>query len=168
MQLKRISLTLQAIKSKKDMKKVILMVLTCGMIAGCATTTKTKYKTVNENQVPEKYTRDFKKRRADVEQVSWQMVDSNCYIANFKSNNNSVAMKFKNTAVETLWNVPLEYTPTDITDYIKTTYPGFKIEEVNIVEIRSKKTYRVDISKKKEQKLIEFDLLGKFLQEVNE
>jgi hypothetical protein len=75
-------------------------------------------------------------------------------------------MKFNNTNVETRWNVPLEYTPSNITEYISTQYVDFKIEEVNIVEIRNKKTYRVDISKKKESKLLEFDLLGKFVKEV--
>ena len=148
------------------MKKVVLMVLACSLAAGCATTPKSKYKSVNENEVPEKYTKDFHKRRADIEQVSWQMVDSNCYIASFKSNDNLVNMKFKNTAVETSWNVPMEYTPTNIVDYIKANYDGFKIEEVNIVEIRNKKTYRVDIAKKKETKLLEFDLMGEFMQEV--
>ena len=75
-------------------------------------------------------------------------------------------MKFKNTAVETSWNVPMEYTPSNIVDYIKANYDGFKIEEVNIVEIRNKKTYRVDLAKKKETKLLEFDLMGEFMQEV--
>ena len=70
------------------MKKTFLIILACGMISGCASTGKSKYKSVNENEVPEKYTRDFHKRRADVEQVNWQMVDSNCYIASFNSNNN--------------------------------------------------------------------------------
>ncbi|MBQ1191008.1 MAG: hypothetical protein IIX43_01855 [Bacteroidales bacterium] len=148
------------------MKKTFLIILACGMIAGCASTGKSKYKSVNENEVPEKYTRDFHKRRADVEQVNWQMVDSNCYIASFNSNNNQVSMKFNNTNVETRWNVPLEYTPSNITEYISTQYVDFKIEEVNILEIRNKKTYRVDISKKKESKLLEFDLLGKFVKEV--
>ena len=41
-----------------------------------------------------------------------------------------------------------------------------EIEEVNIVEIRNKKTYRVDIAKKKETKLLEFDLMGEFIREV--
>ena len=59
------------------MKKVVLMVLACSLAAGCATTPKSKYKSVNENEVPEKYAKDFHKRRADIEQVSWQMVDSN-------------------------------------------------------------------------------------------
>ena len=94
------------------------------------------------------------------------MVDSNCYIASFKSNDNLVNMKFKNTAVETSWNVPMEYTPSNIVDYIKANYDGFKIEEVNIVEIRNKKTYRVDLAKKKETKLLEFDLMGEFIREV--
>ena len=148
------------------MKKTFLIILACGMIGGCASTGKSKYKSVNATEEPEKYTREFNKRRADVEQVNWQMVDSNCYIASFNSNNNQVSMKFNNTNVETRWNVPLEYTPSNITEYISTQYMDFKIEEVNIVEIRNKKTYRVDISKKKESKLLEFDLLGKFVKEV--
>lgn len=148
------------------MKKTVLMILACALVAGCASTAKSKYKSVSESEVPEKYSRDFHKRRSDVQQVSWQMVDSTCYIASFKSNENPVTMKFRNTSVETAWDVPLQYTPTEITDYIKTTFEGFKVEKVNIVEIRNKKTYRVDIAKKKESKKLEFDLQGNFVQEV--
>ncbi len=148
------------------MKKAVLLVLSCAIFAGCATSKGDKYKSVNESEVPEKYSRDFHKRRSDVQQVSWQMVDSTCYIASFKSNENDVRMKFRNTTIETSWNVPLEYTPTPITDYIKSAYEGYKLDELNIVEIRNKKTYRAEIKQKKEYKTLEFDLLGTFIKEV--
>lgn len=150
------------------MRKTVFVVLACALVAGCASTAKSKYKSVSEGEVPEKYSKDFHKRRSDVQQVSWQMVDSTCYIASFKSNDNPVTMKFRNTSVETAWNVPLQYTPAEITDYIKTAFEGYKIEEVNIVEIRNKKSYRVEIAKKKETKLLEFDLQGGFVQEVEQ
>ena len=150
------------------MKRMILSLCAVAMMAGCATTQKEKYKSIRENEVPEKYSRDFHKRRADVEQVNWQMADSNCYIASFKSNENTVRMKFRNTSVETSWLIPSEYTPSNITDYIKANYEGYKTEEVNIVEIRNQKTYRVSIYKKKEFKLLEFDLQGTFVQEVED
>ncbi len=148
------------------MKKALLVVLSCAFLASCATTGKSKYQIVNESEVPEKYSRDFHKRRADVESVVWQMVDSTCYVASFESNANQVSMKFKNTTVETSWLVPLEYTPTNITEYIEKNYEGYKLEEVNIVEVRNKKSYRTIICKKKECRELEFDLLGNFVKEI--
>jgi hypothetical protein len=71
-------------------------------------------------------------------------------------------MKFKNTSVETAWNVPLEYTPKTITDYIAKNYAGYKIESIDIVELRNKKSYIATIYKKGEEIKLQFDLQGYF------
>ena len=152
------------------MKKTVLLVLSCGFILGCGSLNKNGYKNVDEKDVRPKFVHDFQTRRQNVENVSWQMVDSNCYIANFTTpeNNNQIRIKFRNTSVETYWNVPLEYTPSNITDYIKENYDGYKLTQVDIVEIRRQKSYYAQISKKKETKTLEFDLLGNFHKVVEE
>jgi hypothetical protein len=71
-------------------------------------------------------------------------------------------MKFKNTSVETAWNVPLEYTPKTIIDYIEQNYQGYKIESIDIVDVRNKKSYIATIYKKSEEVKLQFDLQGYF------
>ena len=133
------------------MKKVALILLACTLVTSCATTKKDKYKSVDEKDVPTKFVQDFKKRRPEIEQAHWKMVDSTCYIAKFKASGNDVSMKFKNTSVETAWNVPLEYTPKTIIDYIEQNYAGYKIESIDIVDVRNKKSYIATIYKKSEE-----------------
>jgi PBP1b-binding outer membrane lipoprotein LpoB len=144
------------------MKKIALVLLACTLVTSCATTKKDKYKSVDEKDVPTKFVQDFKKRRPEIEQTTWKMVDSTCYIAKFKASGNDVSMKFKNTSVETAWNVPLEYTPKIITDYIAQNYAGYKIESIDIVELRNKKSYIATIYKKSEEIKLQFDLQGYF------
>lgn len=144
------------------MKKLALLLLVCTLATSCSVSRKNKYKSVDEKDVPAKFVQDFKKRRPEIEQTTWQMVDSTCYIANFKSSGNDVTMKFKNTSVETAWNVPLEYTPKTILNYIEENYKGYKIESIDIVELRNKKSYIATIYKKTEEVKLQFDLQGYF------
>ena len=150
------------LKTNENMKKVALLLLACTLVTSCAVNKKSKYKSVDEKDVPEKFVQDFKKRRPEIEQAKWQIVDSTCYIANFKSSGNDVSMRFENTSVETAWNVPLEYTPKTILNYIDENYKGYKIESVEIIDIRNKKSYRATISKKAEEVKLQFDLQGYF------
>lgn len=144
------------------MKKLALLLFVCTLMAGCAMVKNNKYKSVDEKDVPAKFVQDFKKRRPEIEQVNWQMMDSTCYIANFKSSGNQVSMTFKNTSVETAWNVPLEYTPKTILTYIEENYKGYKIESIDIVELRNKKSYMATLTKKDEEVKLQFDLQGFF------
>ncbi|MBQ2397285.1 MAG: PepSY-like domain-containing protein [Bacteroidales bacterium] len=144
------------------MKKLAFLLLVSALVTGCAVTKKNKYKSVDEKDVPAKFVQDFKKRRPEVEQANWQMVDSTCYIANFKASGNEVSMKFKNTSVETAWNVPLEYTPKTILNYVKENYADYKVESIDIVELRNKKSYIATIAKRGEEIKLQFDLQGYF------
>ena len=146
----------------KTMRKIALVLLAFTLVTGCATTKKDKYKSVDEKDVPTKFVQDFKKRRPEVEQANWKIVDSTCYIAKFKASGNDVSMKFQNTSVETAWNVPLEYTPKTILNYIEENYNGYKIESIDIVELRNKKSYVATIYKKNEEVKLQFDLQGYF------
>jgi hypothetical protein len=144
------------------MKKVALLLLACTFIASCAVNKNSKYKSVDEKDVPAKFVQDFKKRRPEIEQAKWQMVDSTCYIANFASSGNQVSMRFQNTSVETAWNIPMEYTPKAILEYINQNYPNYKIESIDIIELRNKKSYRAIIYKKGSEIKLQFDLQGYF------
>ena len=146
------------------MKKIFLLVLCSAVLFSCAT--KKGNKLVNERDVPERYVNDLKKQRPNIEKRTWEMVDSNSYNANFVDNGNQMRVKYTKSSTETCWIIPMEYVPTQITEYIKANYPESKLNEVAIVDVKNKKAYNATISTKKGKKVLEFDLTGGFTSEV--
>lgn len=144
------------------MKKGILLIATIGLFFACSVTPKSGYKSVDQRDVPERYRNDFLKQRPEVKDVKWEMADSTVYFANFKSNDNDCIMKFTKTATETFYVIPHEYIPTDITDYVKSNYEGYKLQQAYITDIRNVKSYEVHIAKKDDLKKLQFDLKGNF------
>lgn len=148
------------------MKKIFLLALCSVVVFSCST--KQGYKSVNEREVPERYVNDLKRTRPNIEKRTWEMIDSTSYNVYFVENGNQVRVKYLKTGTETDWIVPMEYVPSQITDYINETYPGAKINEVSIVDFKNKKTYHARIlTKKKESKVLEFDLSGDYKSDVN-
>jgi len=147
------------------MKKIFLLVLCSVVVFSCST--KQSYKSVNERDVPERYVNDLKRTRPNVEKRTWEMVDSTSYNVNFMDNGNLVRVKYQRTGTQTNWIVPMEYVPSQITDYVKENHPNAKINEVAIVDFKNKKTYHVNILTKKESKTLEFDLDGNYKSDVN-
>ncbi len=146
------------------MKKIFLLVLCSVVVFSCATMKGNKM--VNERDVPERYVNDLKKQRPNIEKRTWEMVDSNSYNANFVDNGNQMRIKYTKASTETCWIIPFEYVPSQITEYINSTYPKSKISEVSIVDSRNVKTYNASIvTKKKERKVLEFDINGNFKSE---
>jgi len=146
------------------MKKFFLLILCSVVIFSCAT--KKEYKSVNERDVPERYVKDLTKQRPNVEKRTWEMVDSNSYNVNFIDNGTQMRIQYQKASTETCWIVPMEYVPTQITEYIKANYPESKLNEVAIVDVKNKKAYNATISTKKGKKVLEFDLTGVFTSEV--
>ncbi|MDD2488621.1 MAG: hypothetical protein PHD62_04070 [Bacteroidales bacterium] len=147
------------------MKKIFLLVLCSVVVFSCST--QKGYKSVNERDVPERYVNDLKKQRPNVEKRTWEMVDSTSYNVNFIDNGNQMRINYQKSGTQTQWIVPSEYIPSQITDYITTNYANSKIEEVSIADFKNKKTYHAKIlTKKKESKILEFDLNGNFISEV--
>ncbi len=146
------------------MKKFFLLVFSSVIIFSCVT--KKDNMLVNEREVPERYVNDLKRQRPNVEKRAWEMVDSNSYNAVFVDNGTQMRIKYTKAGTETHWIVPMEYVPSQITDYINQNYSGSKIKEVSIVDSRNLKTYNASIlTKKKEKKVLEFDINGIFKSE---
>ncbi|MDD2529702.1 MAG: hypothetical protein PHN41_00545 [Bacteroidales bacterium] len=146
------------------MKKIFLLVLGSVVLFSCAAKKDTKL--VNERDVPERYVNDLKRVRPNIEKKTWEMVDSNSYNANFVDNGTQMRIKYTKAATETCWIVPMEYVPSQIPEYINKNYPNSKITEVAIVDSRNVKTYNAIIkTKKKEKKVLEFDINGVFKSE---
>lgn len=147
------------------MKKVFLLVLFSVVFVSCST--QKGYKVVNERDVPERYVKDLKRIRPNIEKKTWEMVDSNSYNAFFIENGNQIRVKYQRTGTQTEWIVPMEYVPSQIIEYVDTNYPKAKIDEVAIVDYKNKKTYHADIHiNKKETKTLEFDLNGNYKSDV--
>ncbi len=149
------------------MKKYALLLLAIIVIYGCSGTMKSAYKSVDERDVPERYVKDFHKKYEDVKVVKWEMADSTTYFANFKTEDNSCIMKFTRTSTEMMYIVPMEYLPSNITDYIKAEYPEYKIKEAYITDIKNQKSYLIPISKNEEKLNLQFDLKGNFNKVVD-
>lgn len=137
------------------------------LLVSCGSTKKSPYKSVDKRDVPERYLKDFLKQRPDVTDERWEMADSNTYFANFKSNGNDCIMKFTQTATATYYVVPLEYLPTDISDYVAKNYADYKIEKAYITDFRNVKGYEIHIDKKDDSKKLQFDLKGNFNKVVD-
>ncbi|MDO5759478.1 MAG: hypothetical protein Q4Q06_00465 [Bacteroidota bacterium] len=144
------------------MKKYILFFLVGLVLMGCSGTKKSAYKSVDERDVPERYVKDFHKRYAEVKEVKWQMADSTIYFANFKTEDNDCIMKFTLTSTEMRYIIQLDWLPSNITDFVATEYPEYKIKEAYITDVRNKKSYLVVIAKKGETLNLQFDLKGNF------
>lgn len=146
------------------MKKIFLLILCSVVVLSCST--KKGYKSVNERDVPERYVKDLTKQRPNVEKRTWEMVDSNSYNVNFIDNGTQMRIRYQKASTETCWIVPMEYVPSQITEYIKANYPESKLDEVAIVDVKNKKSYYATVSTKKSKKVLEFDLTGVFTSEV--
>ena len=146
------------------MKKIFLLILCSAAVLSCSTTKG--FKSVNERDVPERYVKDLTKQRPNVEKRTWEMVDSNSYNVNFIDNGTQMRIQYQKASTETCWIVPMEYVPSQITEYIKANYPESKLDEVAIVDVKNKKAYYATVSTKKGKKVLEFDLTGVFTSEI--
>lgn len=129
-----------------------------------------KAKEVLEKDVPTRFVKDFQKRYPEAQTVQWLKIDSLIYDVNFINNSGEMMLRFSNKGVETRWNVELKYTPAKIKTYIEETYPKYKLRKVYIVDIRNKKTYQIEVSKKflfwtRDAKILNFEIDGKFIDE---
>lgn len=150
------------IKTHTTMKKYALLVMSAIVLFGCSSSNKSAYKSVDQRDVPERYVKDFTKNHQEAKDVRWQMADTTTYFANFKTEDNTCIVKFTRTGTETMYVIPKEYVPTDITSYVKENYEGFSVKNVYITDIKNQKSYMVEIAKKSETKRLQFDLRGNF------
>lgn len=149
------------------MKRYTLFLLLAGLVMfGCSGLKNAAYKSVDERDVPERYVKDFHQRHKDIKEVRWQMADSTVYFANFKTEDNDCIMKFTLTTTEMRYIIPKEYLPSSITDFVKTDYPEYKIQESYITDVRNNKSYLIVVAKKGESLNLQFDLKGNFKKVV--
>lgn len=149
------------------MRKYVLLFLALTTLVACNSLKKSAYKSVDQRDVPERYLKDFLKKHPDIKDVRWQMADSNTYYANFNSADNECIVEFTKTSTKTYYVIPLEYIPSDISDYVKTNYTDYKISKAYITNFRNSNDYEIWISQKKETIKLQFDIKGNFKKVID-
>jgi len=123
---------------------------------------------IADKDVPKNILDDFNNKYPTAVKVMWSKVDKK-FIADFKHDDNDVSVEYDNSYwSRTYWNIPLEYTPFKIKDYIKQYYDGFKIIKIDLLETNTnEKNYVVKaVKKKKETVELYFELSGAFQKKV--
>lgn len=135
-------------------------------------------KTVNESDVPQRYTNNFKSlvNNANITPV-WTMVDSMVFDATYiNGHGTKMAYRFSPRGTETRYFIDHKYYPQSIMDTVNNHYPKFKITELYVLNVRNKSTYQVRIAKmggflffkkEKDVKLLNFETEGKFIDEID-
>jgi hypothetical protein len=148
------------------MKKAFILLASAAVLLSCGGVKKVTYPVVDERNVPEKFVKDFKRQKPGIDQVKWEKIDSLTYRANFKANDNEMRMQFTNAATQSSWIIPVEYCES-IKNYVDANFNGYKLTEVLLLEKDKKtKAYFATITKKKDVKQLEFDVMQHYLREV--
>ncbi|MBP5327838.1 MAG: hypothetical protein J6Y98_08010 [Bacteroidales bacterium] len=130
---------------------------------------------VSEQEVPERFVKDFNRLSDGAKDVDWRYIDTLVYDAYFTNESGTfTAYRFSPKGTETRWYVEDKYYPHSIVDFVADQYPGYKIKELYILMIKNKATYQVLIGKKKgffvtkwrHLKLLNFETDGKFIDAI--
>lgn len=119
---------------------------------------------VDEADVPDAVKATFKTKFPSASTIKWEKEDT-LYTAEFLMDQSKTEADFSDRGVwiETEWEIPLEYTPKAIKNYLDTAYAGYKINELEIMDYPTEgKLYLAEISKKKDCLNLFFTLSGEF------
>jgi hypothetical protein len=122
---------------------------------------------VDESAVPSAVVNNFKMKYANAKDVKWEKEDT-VYSAEFLLDDFVTESEFneKGVWIETEWDIPIEYTPQAIKNYIDSAHAGFKIKELTVAEFPTDgKLYVADISKGKKTQKIYFTVKNEFKKE---
>ena len=127
------------------------------MAIGILVTTGLNAQNLTSSQVPGTILTQFQKSYAEAANIEWEMKD---HEITYDKNGKIVKME-KDMSTSEL--------PIAIAKWVKTKYPDYKIDEVEMKERNGARNYKVDIEKGlfKERKLI-FDGNGKLLSDLED
>ncbi len=140
------------------MKKLLLFSVALIFSASCFS------QKIDESDVPDAVKNTFKVRFPLAASTQWEKEDS-LYNATFLMDQTTTEAEFsdKGAWIETEWEIPVEYTPKAIKNYMDTAYAGYKIRELEIMDYPvDGKLYKAEISKKKDCQNLYFTLNGEF------
>lgn len=125
---------------------------------------------VEESQVPSNVMNTFKARFTNVKEVKWEKEDT-VYTAEFLMNESPTEAEFNEKGIwlSTEWEIPTDYTPQAIKDYVNTNYAKYKLREIAVMEFPvDGKLYVIEIAKKKDCQELYFSLKNEFIKAVKE
>ena len=107
-------------------------------------------KAVSDQNVPERFVKDFTRQIKNPKDVQWYQIDSMVYDAHFiNENGTETSCRFSAKGTETRWYVKDEYYPHAIVDTVHSMYPKAKIKELYALQIKNKVTYQALIGQRK-------------------
>ena len=131
-------------------------------------------KSVFDNDVPERFVKDFHRMAGDVSKVDWYCVDTLVYDAFFVNESGTrTAYRFSNKGTETRWYIDEDNYPHLIKNKIQEMHSGSKIKELYALSVKNKVTYQALVGhrkglfkkKWKNMRLMNFETDGKFIDE---
>ena len=132
-------------------------------------------KSVSENDVPERYVKDFHRQAGNINKVERRIIDTLVYDARFVNDNGTeTAYRFSPKGTETRWYIEEKVYPHNILDKIHEAHPGYKVKEFYALLIKNKMTYQVLVGQRKglfvkkwkKMHLMNFEIDGKYIDEI--
>jgi hypothetical protein len=139
--------------------KRILIIAICLIVGNIASAQK-----IAQSDVPESILKAYKMKMSDTISTSWEKGDK-FYTANFTKSNLKASMVFSEAAewIWTRWEIPVQYLPKKVKDYIITNYAGYKTIK-SIIEYKTGgEFYIVTLKKKKVTPVLRFSIKGDFV-----
>jgi len=146
---------IKLITMKKSISLVVCMILMSNLFS----------QKLTEKDVSADVVKAFQTKYAQATDVKWEKSDA-VFKAVFIQNEMKTVVEYTATGqwIKTGWQIPQQYAPKAITDYLTVNYPKFKLDELLIVEEDKAtvpgKYYVANISKKQEKHSIKFNLKG--------
>lgn len=130
------------------------------------TTISANAQKINASEVPAAVTAAMAKSYPAVKKIKWEKEDAN-YEAEFELNEieTSVVFDSQGNIKETETEIAVSALPKTVTDYIKTNYKNYKINEgAKIVDANGMIMYEAEVKKGKEKFDLLFDKEGTFIR----
>lgn len=149
------------------MKKIFALVAV--ILAFQAAAFAQKNKTVAEQDVPERYVKDFQRQAPEAKNPVWISESNDIYMVKFDNGDQKQSFRFSPKGMETRWAVDTKFTPQAIKDTVAHKYKKYKIRELNVMSIKNHPSYevRISLSKKKDKspRILTFETDGKFIDD---
>lgn len=119
---------------------------------------------VSPSQIPDPVLKTFRTKLADSLAAVWEK-SGTVYLAAFTKNKlkGQISIAENGDWNYTRWEVPVEFIPNKIREYLKTNYPAFKIRSASIEYKPGGEFYLIGLQQKKELPVLRFTIKSEFV-----
>jgi hypothetical protein len=123
----------------------------------------------SQKVVPENVKKEFTQKFADAKSVKWNSEEANEWEAEFKLNGKEMTASFESSGkwLETETEISAKDLPPTVANVIKTTFAGYKTDEICILDSPDLKGYEVGLKKGETSVEAVFDNTGKILKKTD-